>query len=856
MEIEKQKEYQIDNIPVRINGTIKKVLDMYYDLKIPRTEMLEDYYAVLKYRDRLAESLNPWKHYRKNIKKESVERGMMTSETAFELGAMTLQKQKPTDVIRSAFYKTRNDSGVECDFLLKQYLELTVMDQDTLIINPSPDMILRFEEARTGKGRNYYVVPDKIVAGLYQMQFPGACFKSMTERDGFQKSFSTILLVSRDYDIKKMDDLLDWLECCERSVLAEVPNAYFDNAAYGVLDFLKNFYLGIQEISIIDSKAFMSTPKKKVLVRFDGVESRDHFLLRNCNYDKENKKLIYEDDEYIVANKELTGKLSLIQLWNKCRKPEKEEQVSVYGEAEEYVFSKEVHLFYNIYSERKNRFAGRAWYRKLENADQQKYGKRISPLIEKGLRAGSEEEVEAALWIVALDERVCSYIQNDLFTQYVFCKRNLTLKSLWMYLRLILKYESKYDEQLMIDLLGRKSDGLSAYINGVNTESELLEMLVERLQVSEEEIPAAYIEQLYLLFQVAQKEDIIIYNPLSEKMYEARNWASKRQQDIRQVLAKKHFSNAEEEKIFDFLIEKEFDVEIGRDVPRCVKQSIWLLGAIRLFSGISLREACALRWSDFSEIEDTKTYQLLVSKFLDADQKMITHAEKSDWKRFRRVPVAPVLSELLIMRKNYLNEQGIYGESLDASTIILGAEDMKNLKKKNIICKVSRAQEYCRRLVKVANIPEQYLLLPDAEGERYTDIYKYNGDIFLSNLRMRLNHECKMTAGQICYIIGVEGIDTLSRHYCDYSNSLMQYAMVEMMNRWTAKYLLKLQGKVSKPSESGTVRLNKVQQFDTDSSMCNEVDLVFGSDGKEEKQIEITVDCQHGAEVEVKRYKR
>lgn len=66
--------------------------------------------------------------------------------------------------------------------------------------------------------------------------------------------------------------------------------------------------------------------------------------MRNCNYDKENKKLIYEDDEYTVANKELMGKLSLIQLWNKCRKPEKEEQTSVYGEAEEYVFSKEVHL--------------------------------------------------------------------------------------------------------------------------------------------------------------------------------------------------------------------------------------------------------------------------------------------------------------------------------------------------------------------------------------------------------------------------------------------------------------------------------------------------------------------------------
>lgn len=108
--------------------------------------------------------------------------------------------------------------------------------------------------------------------------------------------------------------------------------------------------------------------------------------------------------------------------------------------------------------------------------------------------------------MVALDERVCSYIQNDLFTQYVSCKRNLTLKSLWMYLRSILKYESKYDEQLMMDLLGRKNDGLSAYINGINTESELLEMLAERLQVSEEDIPATYMEQLYLLFQTAQRK--------------------------------------------------------------------------------------------------------------------------------------------------------------------------------------------------------------------------------------------------------------------------------------------------------------------------------------------------------------
>ena len=148
------REINFKEIPVRMNKTIKDVLEIYSRLQVPRQALMEDYLAVIttKYID---EAHNPWMYYHKGVRKQNVEQGVSLLETAFIEGAMKLTKQKPSDVIRSAFYTTRNDSALECGYLLDEYETMLSENEEALIINPSPDMILQFEERRQNKGKNY-----------------------------------------------------------------------------------------------------------------------------------------------------------------------------------------------------------------------------------------------------------------------------------------------------------------------------------------------------------------------------------------------------------------------------------------------------------------------------------------------------------------------------------------------------------------------------------------------------------------------------------------------------------------------------------------------------------------------------
>lgn len=849
-----KRKYIISEYPIRVNGTISEVLKLYNNLKIPRIVMLEDYYRVLRYRDSLTKAVNPWEYFHKNINKDKVERGMFASETAFELAAMKLMKQKPTNLISAAFFTHRNEFGFECDYLLKTYEKLLNMGEDALIVNPSPEMIVQFEDSRKGSvGKNYYMVNDETIARLYKMQFPDAVFGVISKIEDNRKMFDSILIVHRDY--KDVGHLVQWISCCKMNVIAELPNSFFDNPDYAAYDHLKDLSFGINRIEIIDTKILTVSPRKKSVAYMEKEKKGNSFILCNSKYIQEEKSLVFDEGEFEVEQDVLfKNKMSLIQIWNRCIKGEIENKKNVYSEAKEFVFSNEIHLFYSVYFENE-KLVGRAWYRGLENAEGHRYGKRVSSMIEKGLRVSSEEELMSALEKIPFDERVYPFIRSDLYNHYVSKGRVLSLKSIWVYLKDQLLREVKYDGEILFETLSARNSNVGTFLCGLNSDKKLIELLVSSKEFDENNIPYSYLEQLYNLFEIAKRENLIMHNPLDGKIVNEKNRASKRQQDIRQVLVKKHFSDMEEDKIFSFLIEKEKDENTGKYLPRCVKNSIWLLGAIRLFSGISLREACALNWADFREIEDTGLYYVEITKFMKSDEKAMLHSERNDWKRFRCVPLPQVLCVLLNMRKNYLRDVGVKEENLSFSPIVLAAEDLKSLKKgtKRLSCKVNRAQDYCRKLVKIADIPEQILLLPDVNGEKYTDIYKYNGDIFLSNIRMKLNHECKMTVGEINYIVGVEGNDTLSRHYIDYSNSALQVAMVRKMNRWTAKYMRELMRAKEMGNSRGSVEENQVITLGGDEYECSSGEIIVSASA--DGRLELSFDSLHGIELEIKRYR-
>lgn len=212
------KEYNLNTIPVRINKTIQEVLNMYIQFKVPFKVLMNDYLAIIS-NSKTQEAFNPWAYHYKGIEHQEIESGLAIHETAFDFCAMKLIKQKPTDVIKAAFYKKRNDSAFECGFLLDEFFE-NLNDESVLVVNPSPDMILRSEEQRNG---NYYAVTDSTIAELYRIQFPEATFYCMEEIP--DRYFGRILIVNRDYPIEQTEMVMKWIKCCQGHVVALLPNA-------------------------------------------------------------------------------------------------------------------------------------------------------------------------------------------------------------------------------------------------------------------------------------------------------------------------------------------------------------------------------------------------------------------------------------------------------------------------------------------------------------------------------------------------------------------------------------------------------------------------------------------------------
>jgi len=198
-------------------------------------------------------------------------------------------------------------------------------------------------------------------------------------------------------------------------------------------------------------------------------------------------------------------------------------------------------------------------------------------------------------------------------------------------------------------------------------------------------------------------------------MRSVRNRASDRQNDIRQIMSKKQFTEKEEMKIFDFLCEKV--MWHGDEYSKCVVNGLALAAIIRLFTGMATREVCALNWTDFQEIEGAKEYHFNIVKYCEKDGKIVSYSSKEIWKRFRLVPITKPLRIILLQRRDYLRNLGYHETELLEMPIICAHDIYKYEFGSRRPAKPIKVAEFCRNLLKVAEIPEQMLVLTDEENE-------------------------------------------------------------------------------------------------------------------------------------------
>ena len=778
----------IPSVKIKTSGTIKKALDAYRAKKVPMRAMLTDYLAVKSKSDLLAEADNPWAYYYKGIEGHEVESGVSHEETLFRFAAMELKNQEPSDVIDAAFYtnRKRNDYEFELGYLVPFFLENTNITDRILVVNPSPGVICALEES--GYKERHYAISDVTVQKLYKLQFSDAEFCTFDSMSDI-RDIDALLIINRDQKVEMASIILESLHCCKESakVIGLVPCAWLDNPLNGAHKAIAQNGFEVVQLLVVDPKATVSSPRKKILIVLE-KGSEEYIETTQTNFDEKTRVLyVSENAVRISADSYLQSDKTILACIKDAQRPD-EHKKPIYQKAQEYKFSDEISLFYKLYSGRKNRYAGVAYYREIKDANQRTWGKKLSSDVEKGLRADSKEGVVGALENLVYEDALYSIIRADIKEKYIDAKRTISLKGLWFYCWAYIVDLNKYDHEFVARLF--MNTDIAQFYPQIQSGNELLHAVARSLDVDIEDISYKVIIQIDLIFKAAIDHGILRFDPLESFVADYTKRATERQQDVRNALVKKHFSSNEEMTIFKAIVKPRV-VNRKREFS-CTHNSLLLAAAIRLFTGMSIRETVALNWDDFVPIEGTEGYQFRITRFVDAKGRVNHHSERENWNRFRVVPSAAVLSFLLNERKRFLLDNGIDEEYLKDCPIIIENDSIERMQEGKTIkhCKPSIVSSFCKEIIKTANIPENEVVLPDDKNDIITDFNRYHGDIYLSNFRHKANHEAFLTMGEINYMIGVNAPNTFSHHYSDYSHDILQNGIIQKLCRWEYCYEL------------------------------------------------------------------
>lgn len=846
-----EKVYKIESVPVKKNGTIKKVLNLYSEMGVPYKQLITDYAIVVSNRN-IREALDPYTYYNKGILNNGMESGISKLQSVFNLGAISLSDEKPSDVIRAAFYNSsnRNDSSIEIGMIIPEFMEVSKNCRRSMIVNPSPDMILLFEKYRD-KFENYYVVKDKYIAALYTHEFTGAHFITLDDIETCPM-MDCMLIVNRDYLCSQTNMLFSWVKKCSGEIMAFIPNAFLENSVSWKEELIYSGHY-ISEILMIDNRSFNSRPRNKSLIRIEkNNDNQKKCCIYNSEYEPQMQFLTsFIDGRFISYNDLIAGEYTLKKLHNGIK--QKQEKIHTYSsEKKWYKFSREISFLYKDYNDKNDRKRMVLSYNSITEIGKNyvKRGKRIGPYIER--RGRTIDDICRRINVSIINSELCNYVRGDILKNLIDrFDGSISLKTLWLLCLNNLRMRKQYDEEIILKLL-ESYDGISDYDVYSYSNKQLSEMIAKRLGVSVDKIPLKYYEQLDLIFETAITLKYTNYNPVGVIISKVSKKATTRQQEVRDALVHKMLLADEEAKIFEFVVGK--TTSSGKRC-RCVLDSKYLLVLIRLFTGMALREVCALTWNDYKKINNSEEYHISVTKFIDDKGRVISHMDNEDISKYRWIPVAQPLKIILNMRKQFLNDKGIDDRDLDYMPIVMNKEEFSKLKNpKSMMMKSYDARNICKQALDELNFENDIVILPDEFNEITTDLYKYNGDIFVSNFWKKLNHLCGFENGEIDYILGRKSKVTFWKHYCDLTNDISQSIMAVKMNRWVSYYTAILEKHLdTAPVLSNWDKKSKIQTGPYNEA-CSYTEISINNNSMKAIDVELNIEVAHGYEYKVNTY--
>ena len=858
-----------NHIP-ELKGTVSpKLVDtirFFRQHKVSGLQLVANYCQYNKHRTQLKDAFNPWVEFEQSIKgRVNTTEGVSIAESAFNMVG-DIRSEKPSDVIRAALYpfpalfgrrsdlrvRSNYDGKFECSFFLQQFETLARNASQILVVNPGPDFLLAWsQKAKKYACKCYVAVPNIYVVAAYRMEFKNLKFCIFSDIAGYAKRFDLIAIVSpfteEEFNIGTMLSAGN----DQANFIALLPQTFISASDNNICALLRDHSFLPEKIIAIASNATVTQPRKKMLLSAGrSVDPNALIPVFFTQCDKDGANLIVEKEYIQATQQQLKKPTTLVKLREAFEKAKIDpDSVKHRKRPSVYQFSNEISLYYTVHQDRYGVFVGEAYYRG-KTASQNKKDGRVwnSPATQKGLRCQDRESVIDKMETITYSDAIYPYVVGDMLDYYGERIGECSLKTIWFCCRSCLLARQDYRDEIARNVLFCSGNNPLSALCPVGANNDDYRNAMQSVIPEDSLAVVKYWQQLNIIMRVAEESNYIQANPIPALLPEISNRASKELRNLRNMLTKKTFTFEEEARILAYVREEGKSNFGTRKALRFEEDSTLLLGPIQLFTGMSTREVCALTWDDFETIPGLKVYRLLVYKFLSDEGTVIYHA---DGTACRKVPVAPLLADMLNSRKTYLQAVCGFTEAELQQLPIIMPNNKKTLAvlSKPSFCKYDAAIRVCRSLIEKANIPTQELVLPgDGDKEIVVDMNKYQGDIFYSNFKHRANHTCSFNRGELSYVVGNKAPDTFSQHYCDYTNDLVQYGMVQKLNRWSHAHETGVQNAVQSTTEASTFTRKTVVHSDHKKNHYNALSITLSPTQEVPGSfIDVMIECDHGA---------
>lgn len=795
--------FRLTEIPaenrLQIRGAVDAVVSFAQKHKIPCKVLLRDYSRLLQYitgaRDR----------YKPEEMKAAAEFAVsnfvfsdemkLNREQLAEYKKLLANLYKADDVIEvahCAYSRMGYGSGLfEASFCLQEVFAQAPTGGEILLVNPSPYFVYRLSKllpaATDSSASDSYsfrltvCIEDEDWKRMYQL-------RKLKIRNCNYATFDSILATEQEYDLVffaagdlPVNMMRRFLRCkTDGKVVAYVPyTQYFGKAAENLPNLFSEAGIALTRIVDIPTAFSDTLPKKKALVYGTKTNTRtvDTVLLYH-GFAFPGRIFAISHEVLPVPEEELRQGKTIAQIRESYQSHTPEEKKR--SRAKSYCLSKEIMLHY-VETHRKARPVLKVYYRSLSPVRWGNQGKRQTSFYEVPVHGTGVLAVERALRTLPFDERFTQTIIADL-EQYFSGKREIpTTKTAWYMARPRLMNLSEYDDAYVREKLILDRDF-----------SSFLDRPVDRFEIEEMESKIeAYgrhaREQLILVFNTFRRIGWIQKIPfLVRKNTSASDSAAVN--SILRNLRNATFTEEQENKIMDRFFG--YSKSVPGEFAFAFDSSV-LGTAIRMFTGMSAREVCALQWKHFVPVEDLGFSQLIINRVLSPSGKTIVNAPYRDKYTHRKIPCCSLLERMLRRRKEYLMERyGFTEEGLTNEPIILKSEYRRD-RMTGEICPPERVNQTSRAILAHAAFERKDIWIMDQEEPYTVDLSRYMGDRFRANLSLKAIFACLLTEGEFFHIAGLKPFRTLDRHYIDYNDPVMQEMIKQKLDRWTLKYLWK-----------------------------------------------------------------